>query len=109
MTPIEGTIVKLASELGPFGLIFAIWWFDRRDFAKMFFEFQQTTMKVLAQYQTDMNEQRRMYENNVELVRSYASLARDLKDVIVTNTAASQAVRDDINSNRFCPAMRDPK
>lgn len=105
----ETAVMTLATNLGFPGLIFAIWYFDRRDFQKMFQEFQKTTFKILSQYQSDMGEQRRMYENNVELVRNYTSLANDLKDVVIADTAAVQGLRDDVNNNRFCPAMRASK
>lgn len=47
-----------------------------------------------------------MYEHNVLLVKDYASLASDLKDIIVMNTQTLTRVCDDVNRNQYCPQVR---
>lgn len=48
----------------------------------------------------------RMYERNVELVKSYDGLSHDLKDIIMLNTQAVTKACKDIETNQFCPAVR---
>jgi spore maturation protein CgeB len=92
----ESAILEMAMNLGLPGLVFLIWYLDRKDFDK-----------ILKQYQADMNEQRRMYENNVELVKDYQGVSRDLKDVIILHTQICQQVNDNVINNQFCPLMRE--
>lgn len=47
-----------------------------------------------------------MYENNVDLVKRYESLATDLKDVIVLNTRVNTELVEAIRTNQFCPVVR---
>ena len=68
-------IIEMLLELGPIGLIMIMWWVGK----------QQTDI-TLAQYRDDMNQHRQDYSNNVELVRRYAELAGDLKEIITLNT-----------------------
>lgn len=103
--------------LGLPGLIFVIWFFDqkrltkqREDDERRFQEFRSDQKayldQVLKQYHGDMQEQRRMYENNTELVRSYNRLADDLMGVITLSTQTLQALVGRIDNNQFCPAVR---
>jgi len=71
------------------------------------------TRGILEMYKTDMDQVRRMYENNVSLVRDYTDLTRSyrelaggLRDVIIMNTQAMQRLGDAVHGNQFCPAMR---
>jgi hypothetical protein len=88
-------VVKLVSSLGLPGVILVIWYFDRRD-----------QDRILAQYREDMNEQRQMYKDNVQLVTQCLDTQRDLKDVVVLNTQQWCSAKDLINSNQFCPMVR---
>jgi|GEM_PF-2964867 nitrogen fixation-related uncharacterized protein len=85
-TPGFYKIIETALSLGALGIVLIFWYFDK-----------QQTDKVLAQYREDMLEQRKMYENNVELVRQYENLAGDLKDIIVMNTQAMTKLVDRID------------
>lgn len=86
---------KVIREIGPVGLVLWMWFIGYRD--------QQ---KVLRRYQADMQEQRRMYENNVELVKQVTKIAEQQQDVILLNTRILQSLVDRIDSNQFCPMMR---
>ena len=83
---------------GPIGLVAIIWYIDMR-----------TIHKVLARYEKDMAETRRMYENNVKLVEGYEGLAKDLKDIVIMNTQQMTHVSDQITQNEFCPMRRVEK
>lgn len=50
-----------------------------------------------------------MYENNVVLVETNQSLAKDLKDLIIMNTEAMTHLNDAVHQNMFCPAIRVDK
>jgi hypothetical protein len=65
-------LVKIATSLGLPGVILIIWYFDRKD-----------QDKTLKQYREDMVEQRQMYKDNVELIKTCLATQKDLKDVVV--------------------------
>lgn len=88
-------LIKLVSNFGIPGIVLIIWYFSERSHDR-----------TLRQYREHMIEQRQMYENNVELVKSCNSTQRDLKDVVILNTQAWQKVCDDVNRNQYCPMIR---
>lgn len=102
-------LIGVFTAFGPVGLIALIWYCDMKTVRKMHAEHKDDITKILASYKDDMAETRRMYENNVELVRQYASVANDLTDLVVLNTQAMTRVSDDIKQNQFCPMLRVQK
>lgn len=97
-----GVMVELIRILGLPGMIFLIWYFDRRQI-----------QGVLDKYGEDMEEMREMYKSNVRLVeetqsigKSSTELARALKDIIILNTQKIQEMSSDIETNQFCPQVR---
>jgi MinD superfamily P-loop ATPase len=101
-----GTMIELLQGFGPFGLVFVIWYFDSKRHAETLERTRRDTEAVLNRYQSDMSEQRRMYENNVELLKTTQCLAKDLKDVVMMNTQAWTQTADKIEGNQFCPMVR---
>jgi hypothetical protein len=101
-----GTLIELLQGFGPFGLVFVIWYYDSKRHAETLERTRRDTEAVLERYREDMTEQRRMYENNVELVKTSQGLARDLKDVVMINTQAWTQAADKIEGNQFCPMVR---
>jgi len=93
-----GTMGQIFQAYGPFGILVVVWYFDRRDFAKQ-----------IKQHEQYMGEIRRMYENNIELVKGYRDLAKDLKDLIVMNTEVITKQTSAIKQNQFCPVLRVEK
>jgi len=81
-----GLLLLVLLGLGPTGLIIVVWYVDKRQ-----------TDAIMRQYREDMIEQRRMYENNVELVRRYDEVASDLKEIIILNSTAMQKLVDRID------------
>ncbi len=49
---------------------------------------------------------KRMYENNVELVKAYESVAKNLQEIVIFNTQIMTQVKDRIDSNLFCPVFK---
>lgn len=104
--------INLASLFGLFkifgipGLVITLWWLDARSRRRREEEHTKEVRDILAQYQADMQEIRRMYESNVKLVQGYEGLAHDLKDVVIMNTQAMQKISDNVKTNQFCPMVR---
>ena len=51
-------------------------------FVGLWFHNHQQTNAILSQYKEDMDKQRRMYRNNVELVKRYNGTARETNDLL---------------------------
>jgi hypothetical protein len=49
---------------------------------------------------------RHMYENNVQLVKSFQSVADNLQDLVIMNTQAMDGVSSAVKNNLFCPLVR---
>ena len=95
---LSGFLLTLIKDAGLPSVVLLLWWFSYRD-----------THGLLRRYREDMAEQRRMYENNVELVRKYMRLAEEQQEIILLNTRGLQEVVDSIKTNQFCPLMRADK
>jgi hypothetical protein len=93
--PTVNLLIEIARIFGLPGLIVLIWYFDMRNLRR-----------ILDKYEADVHEARQMYNNNVILVKSYQSLAQDLKDVVVMNTQAITQLCKDVEANQFCPIVR---
>ena len=92
--------------LGIPGLLVIFWYFDKREVRRVMDEGRQDLKAVLEQYRNDMQEQRLMYQNNVELVRSYQSIALDLKNIVILNTQKWAETDRSILNNQYCPMVR---
>ena len=49
---------------------------------------------------------KRMYENNVELVKTTQQIAQELQQIVIYNIQVMTEVRDMANNNLFCPIVR---
>lgn len=94
MLSLQG-MAELIKVIGFPGVVLVLWFLTYRD---------QT--RILSQYQKDMQEQRRMYESNVELVKRVLTIADEQQEVIIMNTRIQQSLVDRIESNQFCPMVR---
>jgi hypothetical protein len=82
------SLVDIASNFSAFGItgvLAVLCWGSIKD-----------NQKTLAAYKQDMMEWRRMYENNVELVKKSNDLAGDLKEIIIMNTQAFTKLEETI-------------
>lgn len=48
----------------------------------------------------------RMYENNVQVVKDYHGLAKDLTSIITLSTRTMESLVHKIDNNQFCPIAR---
>ena len=90
-----GGVLKVLADFGTVGLIIYLWWSDNRRI-----------WAIMDQYKQDMGEQRKMYESNASLCRDFASITRDLRDIVTLNIQAMTEVKDAVNQNQFCPMVR---
>jgi hypothetical protein len=89
------SVFKILGDFGMVGLIVFLWWTDNRRI-----------WAVMEQYKADMAEQRKMYESNVSLCRDFASIAKDLRDIVTLNIQKMTEVGDAVRQNQFCPLVR---
>jgi hypothetical protein len=99
-------ILKLVSNFGIPGLVLILWYLSDKSHERTLQSYREDTTQQRKTYEDGLKEVRDMYEHNVLLVKDYASLARDLKDIIVMNTQTLTRVCDDINRNQYCPEVR---
>lgn len=88
-------ILKVLADFGTVGLIIYLWWADNKRI-----------WQVMDQYKSDMHEQRKMYEANVSLCRDFASITKDLRDIVTLNVQTMTEVNDAVKQNQFCPLVR---
>ena len=98
--------IKLASSFGIPGIIFVVWYFSEKSHEKTIQAYREDTLRQQKVYQDGLAEVRRMYEDNVELVKAYDALASDQKDVLIMNTQGFTRLCDQIDKNQFCPMVR---
>ncbi|MCE5242489.1 MAG: hypothetical protein ABFD98_15690 [Syntrophobacteraceae bacterium] len=98
--------IKLASGFGIPGIIFVVWYFSEKSHEKTLTAYREDTLRQQKVFQDGLAEVKRMYENNVELVRNYASLAGDQKDVLIMNAQGFTKLSDQVAGNQFCPMVR---
>jgi len=98
--------VKTASSFGIPGIIFVVWYFSERSHDRTLRAYREDTLRQQKVYEDGLAEVRRMYEENMELVRAYSNLASDQKDVLIMNAQGFARLSDQIGLNQFCPMVR---
>ena len=74
--------------VGPWMVIaFWAWMMERR---------QSTRFEAVVQ----------MYQNNVELVKSYEGITKNLQDLVILTASTMQTLVRQIDSNLYCPVVR---
>jgi len=79
-----GAMADLIQVLGWPGLFVYFWFVNIRDRKRSEERFET----LLRTYREDTMAMKRMYENNVSLVKHYEKLATGLQDLVVMNTTA---------------------
>jgi len=79
-------ILKMILGLGPIGLVLIIWYFDKQKTDEIQQKSDERMQAIFDQYAKDMQEMRDMYTTNASLVKRYAELADDLKEIITLST-----------------------
>lgn len=90
-----GMVTGVVSLLGLPGLLAIMWYIDSRRMTAM-----------MGMYEKDMSEQRRMYEDNVRLVKNYEKVAEDLLEAITMSTQATTRLLAMTENNMYCPIVR---
>ncbi len=98
--------IKLASSFGIPGIIFVVWYFSEKSHERTIQAYREDTLRQQKVFQDGLAEVRRMYEDNVELVKSFSALASDQKDVLIMNAQGFAKLSDQIGLNQFCPMVR---
>jgi hypothetical protein len=81
-----------AQTLGPWGVVFFLWWDSRKQDAK---------------WQSRFTSVEEMYKNNVKLVEAYEKMAGGYQDIVIFNTQKITGVIDRVDNNLFCPIVKD--
>ena len=68
---------------------------------------QQEVNRIMASYGDSLTQVIKLYENNAELVRAFGRLSDDFHATITLNTQVMQKVCDKIDSNQFCPVLKE--
>ena len=78
----------------------------RAEVLKLQMNNQEQVRGILLEYQAHMVEQRRMYDNNIILVKDFNKLSADQQQVIILNTQAIQRLADTLKYNQLCPNVK---
>ena len=89
-------ILGMVLNLGPIGLVLVFWYFDKQKTDDVIRSSNEKTNEILRKYSEDMHEMRGMYVTNASLVKRYADLADDLKDIITLSTQVQTQLVDRI-------------
>lgn len=100
-----GKMAPVLSSYGLVGLMVTLWYMENKTAREQ----RKENRDLIELYRKDMEDMRRMYEDNVKLVESWEDVSGDMKDIIIMNTQAFQRLSDDIEQNQFCPQMRVEK
>lgn len=106
-------LVLLLAILGPWiALFLAVRSLERRasqhelDTVKAVASIRELFQSALDRHEARHAEVVRMYENNVELVRTVVKIAQDETGIIHLNTQAMTSLVDHIKNNFHCPLSR---
>lgn len=69
-------------------------------------EFRDHVTVLVASQEKRFEAVVRMYENNVQVVKDYHSLAADLTGIITLSTRTLEGLVQKIDNNQFCPLAR---
>lgn len=116
-------VTMVVTVLGAPGMVILMWYVDQRRLDRMREEHarEQTDLlkelrddreehqkemnKVLDAYRNDIREARRMYEDNVLLVKNYERLSADHMDTIRLNTQTQTALLTLLKERKPCHEM----
>jgi uncharacterized protein YoxC len=79
----------------------------RQHFDQLTEKHRAETAGIVRDLGTKHAEVTQFYKDNVELVKSTQRLATDMRDIIVNNTRALEHLTNAMQSNFFCPAVRE--
>jgi len=98
--------LKVAPWGGPGVVIIALWVLSDKAAQRALLAYREDTLRQTSEHAKALSEMREMYKNNVELVKSYQSVAAGLQDLIVLNTRTITSLCEEIKGNQYCPQVR---
>lgn len=63
--------------------------------------------KFVESASTESKEFKKMYENNVELVKGFLRISEDLHETVIMNTRELIEMKDIAKNNQICPIVRE--
>lgn len=110
--------LAITKDLGPVGLVIFFGWLNMRWVDKKLAdekaarelerkEAAERFVGLVEQSKRHMMEQRKMYEDNVVLVKGYEGLAHDLSGIITLTTQTMTELVQMIRNNLYCPIVRE--
>ena len=90
-----GIAIELVRILGLPGMIFLIWYFDRKQMGRM-----------LDQYKRDMVKMGTLVRKTQDIAKGYEKIAEGLNDEIRISTQVLTTLVEKIETNQYCPKVR---
>jgi len=90
-------ILEMVLNLGPIGLVLVVWYFDKQKTDDVLRIYSANMQTMFDKYTQDMHEMRQMYLTNASLVKRYADMAGDLKEIITLSTQTMTRLVDRID------------
>jgi len=69
--------------------------------------YRADTQAIVRELGRDHQETAQYYKDNVELVKSYERMAKDLSDLVSSNVRLLERLAGQISNNMFCPLVRE--
>lgn len=101
------TVMGVVYALGTPGLIIVLWWVDQRRIEQIQTAHSADVNRILQAYKEDVKKVSSFYHSSVKLVEAYEKLSGELSGVIHLNTQVSTRLVERIDSNMFCPLVRE--
>lgn len=79
----------------------------RADAATQLEVYRADTQSIVRELGRDHAETAQYYKDNVELVKSYERMAKDLSDLVASNVRLLERLAGQIANNMYCPMVRE--
>lgn len=79
----------------------------RAEAATQLENYRADTQHILRELGREHGETAQYYKDNVELVKSYERMAKDLSDLVAANVQALERLAGKVENNMFCPTVRE--
>lgn len=84
----------------------ASWLHDRHKQAKLIETYRVDMQKVLEKYGEHVNQLASYYERNVDLVKSWQTIAEGFQSTVVLNTQKLTELCKAVEDNQYCPVVK---
>ncbi len=79
----------------------------RVDMAKQLETYRADTLAIVRELGEHQRQTAQFYKDNVELVKAYERVAKDLSDLVASNVQVLERLVVKIENNLFCPIARE--